>query len=280
MNPRPAAAAGVALATSRVALRDRPFVDVLDLSFRFMRDAFGPLAKLALCVLPLPILATIGLGLGAGWGWAWSFAAMASPLVAAPFTVLVGQFVFEQDPSVRSALSRGVRAIPKLLLVYFILGITMGGGLLFFVLPAFWIATVALFVTEAVVLERASIVSAFDRSMKLASRAPGDTTLGRIVTLTLLLVAPMLADQIGHIALGSLFQVSGPQPLWDAGGNWLATLGFWLIVPYATVLRFLLYINVRTRTEGWDIQTAFATLALESKGEGDSSSNGRTGVAA
>ena len=257
-----------AIATSRVALRDRPFVDVLDLSFRFLRDAFGPLAKLALIVLPLPVGATVVLGYAAGWWWAWSFALLASPFVSAPFTVLVGQFVFERDPSVKVALARGLRAMPRLLVVSLVLGLGVAAGIFFFVLPALWISTVAVFVIDVLLLERAGIIGAFERSMRLAARAPGDATLVRLATLTLLVVAPIVVDQIGHIALANVFQVAGPTPLFESGGSWLPVVGFWLAVPYATVLRFLVYINVRTRTEGWDIQTAFATLTSRTDDDG------------
>jgi hypothetical protein len=249
-----------AIATSRVALRDRPFVDVLDLSFRFLHDAFGPLAKLALLVLPLPIAATLLLAHAAGWAWAWCFAIASANLVSAPFTVLVGQFVFEQDPSVRAALGRGLRAVPRLLVINVLLAMGLGASAMFFVFPAFWLATATLFVAEATLLERATIVGGFERSMQLAARAPGDATLALLVGLALLVLGPIAGDQIGHIVLANVFQVSGPPRLSAAGGSWLPVVGFWLTVPYVTMLRFLVYINVRTRTEGWDIQTAFATL--------------------
>lgn len=258
----------IAFATSRVALRDRPFVDVLDLSFRFLRDAFGPLAKLSLIVLPLPFAATVALGYAAGWAWAWCFALLASFFVAAPFTVLVGQFVFERDPSVRVAVRGGIRAIPRLFVVSMVLGIAVGAGLMFFVFPAFWIASITAFVLEALLLERSTMLGAFERSFRLAARAPGEATLVRIAGALLLFFAPIVTDQIGHIVLANVFQVSGPAALFDAGGSWLPVLGFWLAVPYAAVLRFLVYINVRTRTEGWDIQTAFATLTSRAEDDG------------
>lgn len=264
MNDAPIVAA---FATSRVALRDRPFVDVLDLSFRFVRDGFAPLAKLSLVMLPLPMLATALVGSLAGWVWGWLFAVAIAGFVAAPFTVLVGQFVFERDPSARVALRRGLAAAPRLFLVNLVLAAGIFASFFFFVLPAIWVVTTTLFVTEALVLERATLLRSFERSLRLAGRGPGDVVLGGMLRVLIYCVAPMLADQVGHIVLASVFQITGPETLWEVGGSPLAVVGFWLAVPYVAVLRFLLYINVRTHAEGWDIQTAFATLATREASE-------------
>ena len=49
--------------------------------------------------------------------------------------------------------------------------------------------------------------------------------------------------------------------MWTEGGGVLATLGLFAAVPYLATARFFLYLNVRTRAEGWDIQTRFAAIA-------------------
>jgi hypothetical protein len=35
-----------------------------------------------------------------------------------------------------------------------------------------------------------------------------------------------------------------------------------LFIPYVATARFLAYLDLRTRSEGWDIQTRFAAIAL------------------
>ncbi len=249
-----------AFATSRVRLRDRTFVDVLDLSFPFTRAAFGPLAKLSLIALPLPVFVTIALGKTAGWAWAWLFALAASGLVTAPFTVLVGQFVFEQDPSVRAALSRSAkRALTLLGVRTLLLTMTMAGAF-FFVLPGVWVSAACIFAPEALLLERARVMDAIQRSTRLAGLATGDALLGWLATTLVLVAAPFLVDKVGRVFLESVLSIQPGGELLEDGGSALAVLGFWLAVPYAALVRFLLYINIRTRAEGWDIQTVFARL--------------------
>ena len=40
-------------------------------------------------------------------------------------------------------------------------------------------------------------------------------------------------------------------------------------VPYAATVKFLLYLNVRTRAEGWDVQTRFAALARRAEADAE-----------
>ena len=49
--------------------------------------------------------------------------------------------------------------------------------------------------------------------------------------------------------------------MWSDGWSVLSLLGFWLFVPYVVTARFFVYLDVRTRSEGWDIQTRFLALA-------------------
>lgn len=260
---------GTELVTSRVALRDRPFVDVLDLSFCFLRESFGPLLRLALIVLPLPIALTVAAGHLVDWWLGWTVAIALASFVSAPFTVLFSQFVFQQAPSVKAALTQSLAAMPRLLMVNIGLAIALGLAFLFLVLPVLWVASACFFVSEAVLLERARLGEAFSRSSRLGTRASGDVLMASIVLGLFYFVAPALGHQLGGIVLEHVFSISAPAALSVNGGSALAAFGFWLAVPYVALVRFLFYINVRTRTEGWDIQTAFATIAARTDEEAD-----------
>ena len=52
--------------------------------------------------------------------------------------------------------------------------------------------------------------------------------------------------------------------LWNDGGSGFAVLGALLAVPLGAAMRFLGYIDLRTRKEGWDIQLRFVALAEQS----------------
>ena len=65
----------------------------------------------------------------------------------------------------------------------------------------------------------------------------------------------------GRELLGSLFEVRPPPSIFREGVSTLALLGFWMVLPLRATTRFFVYLDIRTRTEGWDIQTRFAALA-------------------
>lgn len=52
------------------------------------------------------------------------------------------------------------------------------------------------------------------------------------------------------------------------GGSALALLGWWLSVPFVATARFFVYLDIRTRSEGWDIQTRFAGIAARAAAAG------------
>ena len=58
--------------------------------------------------------------------------------------------------------------------------------------------------------------------------------------------------------------------LFVEGGSAYALLGFFLSVPVVSAARFLQYIDVRTRKEGWDIQLRFTAIAAEAEQPGSS----------
>jgi hypothetical protein len=77
--------------------------------------------------------------------------------------------------------------------------------------------------------------------------------------------AAMLADAAGREVLGTVLEIKPPPSMFTVGGSWLAMLGWWALLPLVSVLRFFVYLDIRTRTEGWDIQTRFAEIAARAE---------------
>ena len=169
--------------------------------------------------------------------------------------------VFEEGVTVKSVLAASLRSLPGLALARFMQFACIAIGLAFFVVPAAWIGATLLYLGEAFSLERGGAMHAFSRTQRLAGAAFGDAMLGAGLLVTLHAAATLLGDVAGRSALDGLFATTPPEPVWSRGGSLLATVGFWCFVPYAATVKFLLYLNVRTRSEGWDVQTRFAALA-------------------
>lgn len=247
-------------ATARVAFRDRAVVDVLDLALRFLVVHARAYAKVAAIVL-VPALA-VGLLAGSVMGWprAWVVVLPVALCAEVPFTVLASRLVFEDTVRVRDVLRDGLAAIPRAagLRLLCLAGIAVGFVFLF--IPGAWIAASVFFVGEILLLERGP--GAFGRAQRLSSQAFADVMLGLILLGLLPVLAVVLADVAGRGVIGELLQFRPPLPVWASYGGVLALGGLILQVPFRATARFFLYLNVRTRVEGWDIQNRFVRIAV------------------
>ena len=76
------------LVHARVALRERPLLDVVDLSIRFCVANAGAYARLSVAVLVPGLLASFATARLGGWAAGWMAAVALSALVDAPFVAL------------------------------------------------------------------------------------------------------------------------------------------------------------------------------------------------
>ncbi len=249
------------LTRTRVTLRERAVVDVLDLALRFVVDHGRVFAKAGAFVLPPFFLASVAVARMWGALAAWGFCLFAASLAAAPFTVLASRLVFEDEVKVLPAAAVAARRTLHLVLLRVATFLGAALGLLFFTVPGLWFMCLALFVGEVSVLEGASARAALSRSASMVRRESGQAVLALMLLALLHVVACIAADGGGRAIVVVLLESHAPAPMWEAGWSVLSLLGFWLFVPYAATARFLVYNDVRTRSEGWDIQTRFVAIA-------------------
>jgi hypothetical protein len=250
---------------ARVAFRNRAFIDVMDLALRFLAVHGRLYAKISLMALT----PCIGLTLLAEWAWgwvgAWIVAALLSFAAQVPFTVLASRLVFQEKVAARAVMRAAARELPRIVVMRIGWVLAVGAGSFFFVAPGLWLASIFLFVDEVMILERSPLAPSFGRSNRIATGNMGDAFLGVLMVVLVPALAVLLADVGGRAFLGELLQFRPPAPLWTGGGSVLAILGFFASVPYVTTARFFTYLNMRTRAEGWDIQTRFAAIAARSQ---------------
>jgi hypothetical protein len=246
---------------ARVALRERTLLDVLDLTVRFMIAHAGAFARVAAVVLVPSWLLTCALGYVAGWGVAWAFALVLALTAEAPFTVLASRLVFEDGVRTRDVLGAALAALPRLVVARVLQVSAIAVGLVAIILPGAWAASIWIFVTEVVTLERSGPGAAFGRSRRIARSGSGDALVAVVLLSALPVASALVCDVAGRAVLESFLESRAPASLFQTGGGWLSALGFWGSVPFVATARFFLYLNFRTKSEGWDIQTRFAALA-------------------
>lgn len=250
------------LSRARIVLRQRSVLDVLDLALRFLVSHAGSYARVSVVALLPAVLVSWGVAQSFGWAWGWIVTVFLAMLVQTPFTSLAARLVFQPDVRVRDVLGTSLRALPRVLGLRLVQLLAVGVGLMMLIVPGLWIGVSLFFIVEVAVLERATFGTAIARSLRIAAGQSGHAGAAVLALFSLQLGALVLGDQIGRSVLVDLLQFNAPESLFTAGGSALALIGFWLFVPYVATARFLVYLDLRTRNEGWDIQTRFLAIAL------------------
>jgi hypothetical protein len=270
------------LRQARVVLRPRDAIGVLDLAAPFcVRNwrVFVPLMGLALVPLFAACLAA-RYALGWRWPWVWLVAVAFGGLAHAPFTVACGEVLFQGPAQVRlrAIVARVWRRTPPLIITHVLAWVLNALAATVMILLPFS-AGALLVVHEAVLLEGAGPFQALARSAR-AVRGHGASAFGVAFALVLLPVAGVCA---GEITLNTLIstglQLGEPfGKLWDRGGTPYALAGYFLTIPLSAAARFLKYIDLRTRKEGWDIQLRFTAAAQAAKTAKTAKTVGTTAV--
>jgi hypothetical protein len=261
---------------TRIAVRERNFLDILDLALMVIREHARPLAlALAAGIVPTALLnawllggmaeslleidATFNFGALVG-GLVGFFMLLAMlvileiPLATAFATLYLGKALFEEAPSARQIFVDFLRSLPQLLLFQ----VLLRSLLIPFVITWFVPFAVWPYLNEVILLERNPLrrrgpggLNTLARSYNLHSAGGGDL-FGRWLASATFGISWMLALWGGLFYLRA--QLSG---FWEADTALLLIylqLAIWLVVGYFTVVRFLSYLDTRIKTEGWEVE--------------------------
>jgi hypothetical protein len=247
---------------ARVVLRERGMLDVADLALRFAAAHARVYARLSAAVVLPGLAVTCAAAWLVGWCAGWVVAVVGAAFAGTPFVVLASRLVFADRASAREAIRVAARALPGIagLRTIQALSLALCASLAF--LPWLGAGGATLFVIEVRLLEGIRGPRDVLRRASGIAWARSGTTFAAVVVLSLApLASAALADFAGRELLSSGLELSPPASMFTVGGSWLAFVGWWAAVPLLTTARFLLYLDFRTRTEGWDIQTRFAAIA-------------------
>ena len=270
---------------TKVTVRERGMLEICDLALQVFRD-FSPrlLTMLAVGIVPLALFNRFALGWMVedlnGWGfarYAWLMVLMVfieTPLATAAATLFLGDAMFLEPPTLRSVLKSLSTLSGKLFLSLGLLrGVIPAMVLVLTTGPDQWLADIVLpmiaaylvilravrpFVNEIILLERNPLWSRDKRTITIARRSgklhnpnAGElfgSYLG-IMTMSVLLAIMILFS--AWFVVGTTFSD------WKWGTLMLhiifpATL--WAVAGYMTVVRYLAYLDLRTRREGWALE--------------------------
>jgi hypothetical protein len=255
---------------ARVVLRPRSSSEILDLALRFMSEAAGKryLSIGLLTLLPAWLICVYArFGLHWEWPLVWLLAlAFVTPLQGV-YTIAVGRLMFAEQVRLREIFGQYFRRLPAYLVTLVLTRVMIAIMCLlgFLLIPPFWMWGRVNYIHEACLLEQADPFDAIGRASRMISR----NTMGAVGLVLLLTVAAcgfvVVAELLINDGLfGFILQIGKPfGSLLDEGGSAAALLGAFMAVPYWATARFLAYVDLRTRRDGWDVQLRF--MALQAK---------------
>lgn len=251
---------------TRIAIRERNYLDILDLSLHVIRvHPWGALLTFAAGAVPCALLnywlltgvmAETDLDIDFPWGYVnrllllmvWQI-----PLAGAPLTLFLGQVLFAEKASVRRLVRDLFASLPQLILI----NVLLRALLMVAVLPLaaayfFWP-----FATEVILLERNPLRRRYPQAA---------TAMGRAFGMHKALAGEVIARWMAAIVLGGLLiAIVWLSVLYVQGGFGMPNetpliysvslpVSLWIVIGYFTVVRFLSYLDVRIRTEGWEVE--------------------------
>lgn len=247
-----------------VVLRPRSAFEVFDLTLLYLRRHASSFGRLfGVVVLPLWLASAVLAWLVDGHPLVLLLPLLAVPFLKGPFVVLGGHLLFSRDLGVKGALTAlfdvrywgalfATGAIGGLISVF-----TLATGL------AFWMPMTA-FVPESVLLERVSVGRSLTRARALATGHFGHAAITSLSSVWLTVWGGAVAELGGQLIVSQGLQLGTP---FGSATDFQVTpfllFGLMAAQPLHALYRLLLYIDVRTRVEGWDLQVAFRSAAIE-----------------
>jgi hypothetical protein len=250
------------LQRASVVLRERPLLEVLDLSLRFVLGIDVRIyVRLALVLLGPALAACLAARwlLEWEWVWVWTLALVLGGSLQGAFTIAAGRLMFSETVPVRSVLAELLRRLPSHLGALIASRVMIALGGLFIVLAPFVWARM-LWVSEAVLLEEARAFDALRRSSRFEAHHAKNGFAALMSFLIGTMLAIVIAELLGQGLVGFVLQSGAPFGSLQDGGSPYALAGYFASVPLVATARFLAYIDARTRRDGWDIQIRFIAM--------------------
>lgn len=248
-----------------IVLRPRSLAESLDLGLLWcVRVGRGSYLRLAAVLLAPPAVGCWLLHVLAGWQWplVWLVALALASLLQTPFTIAAGTMMFERDLTARAILRRCARRLHVMVLVWIASQLWVALGLALAVVGAAWTWPQVVYAREAAMLEALGVRAALARARGFVARQVGDTILLLFAQAPVVALFVLCAEQIDEALFGFLLQVGRPFGELSEGGSLFALLGLFAAVPYLATVRFLRYVDGRTRRDGWDLQLTFLALRV------------------
>ena len=246
----------------RVALRPRSALEVFDLTLSLLRahpDAFARMW--ALTTLPAVAVAG-GLTVGLDQGFViLLIAPFFHSLLQGPFTLLAGRLLFADGVRVREVVRELLRYPGRSLAAWFYTAGALLLGVGCSVVGALLTVPAVIYAGEAALLEGGG--RTMSRAMRLASSNPANAAAAMGAWGGLTVWGMLVGEGLGQALVGFVLQLGTPLgSLVEGDVTLFMVAGSLVVQPLVALYKLLLYVDARTRVEGWDLQVGLRAARL------------------
>jgi hypothetical protein len=251
----------------QVEIRPRTSGQTVAISARMLQHRPGPLLTACACYA----LGSFGLTLlllevcSLHPLWAWLLVPLLAPIFSPPLVTTVGHLVFTPTVTFGLVARQTARRFLPFLLLLLANRLLLVLGLLALVVPGLYVWRSSWFLGPIVLLEGSPLSSSFRRGRRFAAGFHGHVLAHAANTAVLLVYLGLACASLVHFLVVKVFGLSFPVlanlTLLDNYVSLLLLGGFSLAAPFATLVWFFVYLDVRTRKEGWDLEIAFRARA-------------------
>lgn len=253
----------------QVEIKARTAGEILSLAARMVQTRPGPLltawAFYSVCT------AVLG-GLGLWWlklhpAWVLTGVPLCAPVFSLPLITTVGHLVFSPKVSFSTVAGITLRRMFSFLLLFVVNRLLTIAGLFALVVPGLYAWRSSWFLGPIVLLEGSTLGASFRRGRRFAvgyhGRVIGQALNAALNVGYLTLAFGSLVHFMTVEVFGLSFSALAQLPLHDGYYPFMVLVGFAIAAPFVTIAWFFVYLDVRIRKEGWDLEIAFRSRAAK-----------------
>jgi hypothetical protein len=259
------------LSACTVVLRPRTVAEICDLTAKVaLNSSAGTNLRLSVWTLFPTFAALLAVfyarpyfNIETVW-WLWFLAFPLAAWLEAPFTLALSRQLFGETPGVRDTFRLYGKRVVSFTWASFVKAFMFALSSVFLIGP-FTTWPSSNLMNEASLLEGASGVDAWTRS-KLLVRQSASSFGAAFAVFSTRAACIFGAEALGQTLFDDVLQLGKPLgELLEHGFTPYAAVGLLASVPLTATMRFLTYIDTRTRADGWDIQVKLMAIAAREK---------------
>lgn len=253
----------------RVVLRPRSALEVFDLTVIFIRVNARLFLRLGAFVVLPPALAFVPLCWVLEGIPVLLFAPiLLVPFIQAPFTLAGGTLLFQESVTVGEVARQTWRALGPLASRVMIGGIGVVMGVCTFGYGLLMLMPALLYLSETALLERVGVERTLKRALRLAGGNLLTAMAGAAAHVFLTVWLALVCEAAGEVLLATTLQLGQPfGSLYTGQVTPFLLFGMLAAQPLHAIYRLLLYVDVRTRIEGWDLQVSLRAAGIAREGK-------------